>query len=115
MLLALSLNRTKTYSSGATVNLGNGVGVNCLVVVFFNTPETLLITRGSHTHIQSESVESWNVLFSRGCTHLCVIPSCLHPRSYLFDTCLQIEDVADGAVKPPPNKIPIFFFGTHET
>ncbi len=27
----------------------------------------------------------------------------------------QIEDVADGAVKPPPNKIPIFFFGTHET
>lgn len=29
--------------------------------------------------------------------------------------CLQIEDVADGAVKPPPNKIPIFFFGTHET
>ncbi len=28
---------------------------------------------------------------------------------------LQIEDVAEGAVKPPPNKIPIFFFGTHET
>lgn len=28
---------------------------------------------------------------------------------------IQIEDVADGAVKPPPNKIPIFFFGTHET
>lgn len=27
----------------------------------------------------------------------------------------QIEDVAEGAVKPPPNKIPIFFFGTHET
>ncbi|XP_038858354.1 hepatoma-derived growth factor-related protein 2-like isoform X1 [Salvelinus namaycush] len=27
----------------------------------------------------------------------------------------RIEDVADGAVKPPPNKIPIFFFGTHET
>ncbi|XP_016121402.1 hepatoma-derived growth factor-related protein 2-like [Sinocyclocheilus grahami] len=27
----------------------------------------------------------------------------------------RIEDVAEGAVKPPPNKIPIFFFGTHET
>uniref|UniRef100_A0A8C7MYN9 Hepatoma-derived growth factor-related protein 2 n=1 Tax=Oncorhynchus kisutch TaxID=8019 RepID=A0A8C7MYN9_ONCKI len=27
----------------------------------------------------------------------------------------RIEDVADGAVKPPPNKVPIFFFGTHET
>uniref|UniRef100_A0A8B9CXV7 PWWP domain-containing protein n=1 Tax=Anser brachyrhynchus TaxID=132585 RepID=A0A8B9CXV7_9AVES len=23
--------------------------------------------------------------------------------------------IADGAVKPPPNKYPIFFFGTHET
>lgn len=36
---------------------------------------------------------------------------------FLLDSipCLQIEDVADGAVKPPPNKIPIFFFGTHET
>ncbi|ERE72233.1 hepatoma-derived growth factor-related protein 2 [Cricetulus griseus] len=28
---------------------------------------------------------------------------------------LQIDDIADGAVKPPPNKYPIFFFGTHET
>uniref|UniRef100_A0A8C1EL17 Hepatoma-derived growth factor-related protein 2 n=2 Tax=Cyprinus carpio TaxID=7962 RepID=A0A8C1EL17_CYPCA len=27
----------------------------------------------------------------------------------------RIEDVAEGAVKPPPNKVPIFFFGTHET
>ncbi|XP_043946525.1 hepatoma-derived growth factor-related protein 2 [Protopterus annectens] len=27
----------------------------------------------------------------------------------------RIEDVAEGAVKPPPNKYPIFFFGTHET
>ncbi|NXS91012.1 HDGR2 protein, partial [Jacana jacana] len=27
----------------------------------------------------------------------------------------QIDDIADGAVKPPPNKYPIFFFGTHET
>uniref|UniRef100_A0A663N3J1 PWWP domain-containing protein n=1 Tax=Athene cunicularia TaxID=194338 RepID=A0A663N3J1_ATHCN len=26
-----------------------------------------------------------------------------------------IDDIADGAVKPPPNKYPIFFFGTHET
>uniref|UniRef100_A0A8D0H3F6 Hepatoma-derived growth factor-related protein 2 n=1 Tax=Sphenodon punctatus TaxID=8508 RepID=A0A8D0H3F6_SPHPU len=28
---------------------------------------------------------------------------------------LGIDDIADGAVKPPPNKYPIFFFGTHET
>ncbi|XP_026548914.1 hepatoma-derived growth factor-related protein 2-like, partial [Notechis scutatus] len=27
----------------------------------------------------------------------------------------QIDDIIDGAVKPPPNKYPIFFFGTHET
>ncbi|KFO28828.1 Hepatoma-derived growth factor-related protein 2 [Fukomys damarensis] len=27
----------------------------------------------------------------------------------------EIDDIADGAVKPPPNKYPIFFFGTHET
>ncbi|EQB77624.1 hepatoma-derived growth factor-related protein 2 [Camelus ferus] len=27
----------------------------------------------------------------------------------------MIDDIADGAVKPPPNKYPIFFFGTHET
>ncbi|MBN3286114.1 HDGR2 protein, partial [Polyodon spathula] len=27
----------------------------------------------------------------------------------------RIEEVAEGAVKPPPNKYPIFFFGTHET
>ncbi|XP_053317765.1 hepatoma-derived growth factor-related protein 2 [Spea bombifrons] len=27
----------------------------------------------------------------------------------------RIDDVADGAVKPPPNKYPIFFYGTHET
>ncbi|KAF6094114.1 HDGF like 2 [Phyllostomus discolor] len=27
----------------------------------------------------------------------------------------RIDDIADGAVKPPPNKYPIFFFGTHET
>ncbi|KAF7236645.1 Hepatoma-derived growth factor-related protein 2 [Varanus komodoensis] len=26
-----------------------------------------------------------------------------------------IDDIIDGAVKPPPNKYPIFFFGTHET
>ncbi|KAH0521671.1 Hepatoma-derived growth factor-related protein 2 [Microtus ochrogaster] len=26
----------------------------------------------------------------------------------------RIDDFADGAVKPPPNKYPIFFFGTHE-
>ncbi|XP_027625408.1 hepatoma-derived growth factor-related protein 2, partial [Tupaia chinensis] len=28
---------------------------------------------------------------------------------------VPIDDIADGAVKPPPNKYPIFFFGTHET
>ncbi|XP_066492480.1 hepatoma-derived growth factor-related protein 2 isoform X2 [Tiliqua scincoides] len=27
----------------------------------------------------------------------------------------MIDDIIDGAVKPPPNKYPIFFFGTHET
>ncbi|XP_070800748.1 hepatoma-derived growth factor-related protein 2 [Pituophis catenifer annectens] len=27
----------------------------------------------------------------------------------------RIDDIIDGAVKPPPNKYPIFFFGTHET
>ncbi|CAH2292826.1 Hypothetical predicted protein [Pelobates cultripes] len=27
----------------------------------------------------------------------------------------RIDDVRDGAVKPPPNKYPIFFYGTHET
>uniref|UniRef100_A0A8C9K6Z7 PWWP domain-containing protein n=1 Tax=Panthera tigris altaica TaxID=74533 RepID=A0A8C9K6Z7_PANTA len=35
-----------------------------------------------------------------------------HP---LTSVSLQIDDIADGAVKPPPNKYPIFFFGTHET
>lgn len=37
---------------------------------------------------------------------------CSHPLTGLS---LQIDDIADGAVKPPPNKYPIFFFGTHET
>ncbi|XP_072924823.1 hepatoma-derived growth factor-related protein 2 isoform X1 [Hemitrygon akajei] len=27
----------------------------------------------------------------------------------------RIDDVAEGAVKPPSNKYPIFFYGTHET
>ncbi|XP_069482146.1 PC4 and SFRS1-interacting protein isoform X2 [Ambystoma mexicanum] len=27
----------------------------------------------------------------------------------------RVDEVADGAVKPPTNKMPIFFFGTHET
>uniref|UniRef100_A0A8C5K141 PC4 and SFRS1-interacting protein n=1 Tax=Jaculus jaculus TaxID=51337 RepID=A0A8C5K141_JACJA len=27
----------------------------------------------------------------------------------------QVDEVPDGAVKPPTNKLPIFFFGTHET
>lgn len=36
-------------------------------------------------------------------------------KFYIYVVYFQIEDVADGAVKPPPNKIPIFFFGTHET
>uniref|UniRef100_A0A8C3LJD8 Hepatoma-derived growth factor-related protein 2 n=1 Tax=Chrysolophus pictus TaxID=9089 RepID=A0A8C3LJD8_CHRPC len=36
-----------------------------------------------------------------------IVPSYSHKAS--------IDDIADGAVKPPPNKYPIFFFGTHET
>ncbi|KAJ1218105.1 hypothetical protein NDU88_005690 [Pleurodeles waltl] len=28
---------------------------------------------------------------------------------------ILVDEVADGAVKPPTNKMPIFFFGTHET
>ncbi|XP_044162387.1 hepatoma-derived growth factor-related protein 2 isoform X3 [Bufo gargarizans] len=27
----------------------------------------------------------------------------------------RVDDVKDGAVKPPPSKYPIFFYGTHET
>ncbi|XP_010142468.1 PREDICTED: lens epithelium-derived growth factor-like, partial [Buceros rhinoceros silvestris] len=27
----------------------------------------------------------------------------------------RVDEVPDGAVKPPTNKMPIFFFGTHET
>ncbi|XP_031233626.1 PC4 and SFRS1-interacting protein isoform X3 [Mastomys coucha] len=27
----------------------------------------------------------------------------------------RVDEVPDGAVKPPTNKLPIFFFGTHET
>lgn len=42
--------------------------------------------------------------------------SCSPPPSWpLTGLFLQIDDIADGAVKPPPNKYPIFFFGTHET
>uniref|UniRef100_A0A8C4UUR0 Uncharacterized protein n=1 Tax=Falco tinnunculus TaxID=100819 RepID=A0A8C4UUR0_FALTI len=42
---------------------------------------------------------------------------CLHPRS---DFCtwhlvFAVDEIPDGAVKPPMNKMPIFFFGTHET
>ncbi|XP_008590739.1 PREDICTED: hepatoma-derived growth factor-related protein 2 [Galeopterus variegatus] len=37
------------------------------------------------------------------------------PSHSLTGRSLQIDDIADGAVKPPPNKYPIFFFGTHET
>ncbi|KAI1239960.1 hypothetical protein IHE44_0011400 [Lamprotornis superbus] len=28
---------------------------------------------------------------------------------------MEVDEVPDGAVKPPMNKMPIFFFGTHET
>ncbi|XP_074424560.1 PC4 and SFRS1-interacting protein-like isoform X6 [Larus michahellis] len=27
----------------------------------------------------------------------------------------RVDEIPDGAVKPPVNKMPIFFFGTHET
>ncbi|XP_063151116.1 PC4 and SFRS1-interacting protein isoform X3 [Candoia aspera] len=33
----------------------------------------------------------------------------------LMRTKVKVDEVPDGAVKPPTNKMPIFFFGTHET
>lgn len=38
--------------------------------------------------------------------HVCII------SSFIW---FQIDEVPDGAVKPPNAKFPIFFFGTHET
>lgn len=43
------------------------------------------------------------------------LPPGPRPEPPLTGLSLQIDDIADGAVKPPPNKYPIFFFGTHET
>ncbi|XP_010000236.1 PREDICTED: PC4 and SFRS1-interacting protein [Chaetura pelagica] len=39
----------------------------------------------------------------RGQTHPCILQT------------REVDEVPDGAVKPPTNKMPIFFFGTHET
>ena len=37
--------------------------------------------------------------------------------NYLMETAVlfQIDELPEGAVKPPKGKFPIFFYGTHET
>ncbi|XP_027500351.1 hepatoma-derived growth factor-related protein 3 [Corapipo altera] len=69
-------------------------------------------------HLQSKTRASQ----SRSC-HLSVTPrekARVHTAGWplcLSIQCLrtQIDELPEGAVKPPANKYPIFFFGTHET
>ncbi|XP_064296009.1 PC4 and SFRS1-interacting protein-like [Phalacrocorax carbo] len=39
----------------------------------------------------------------------------IHKVGHLVIEGDQVDEIPDGAVKPPMNKMPIFFFGTHET
>uniref|UniRef100_A0A8C5TJB8 PWWP domain-containing protein n=1 Tax=Malurus cyaneus samueli TaxID=2593467 RepID=A0A8C5TJB8_9PASS len=74
-------------------------------------------------------VLEWGVLYRNGTiTPVLAVQTIRCPSEELPSTLMEgepyqhphwdgetIDDIADGAVKPPPNKYPIFFFGTHET